>query len=116
MADLAVGPTHAHALRGSEHLRVEIDGLGGAVDDEVRADLRVAVGNRLHGRAHARSPSCIRVHAGSREGTYVRSLTTVTSCRKGDWHGRTPHAFPLARCSTSCASCLPIGCCASSVS
>src|SRR5213078_5303797 len=83
MADLAVGPTHAHALRRSEHLRVEIDGLGGAVDDEVRADLRVAVGNRLHGRAHARSPSCIRVHAGSREGTYVRSLTTGTSCRKG---------------------------------
>src|SRR5437763_16603019 len=29
------------------------------------------------------SPSCIRVHAGSHEGTYVRSLTTGTSCRKG---------------------------------
>ena len=53
VADLAVGPVHAHALLGSEHLCIEIDGPGGAVDDEVRADLRVAVGDGLHGRAHA---------------------------------------------------------------
>src|SRR5215204_4299052 len=70
VADLAVRRGHAHALGGAEHLDIEVDGLCRAVDREVRADAGIAVGDRLHGRAHVGTPSL--------RGTYVRRLTTLT--------------------------------------
>src|SRR5881275_2108066 len=108
MADLAVGPTHAHALRRSEHLRVEIDGLGGTVDDEVRADLGVAVGNRLHGRAHARvsfmhSGSCgftrENVCSEPNDGHIVPQGETGTAGRltRSDWRVARPRARAVFR-------------------
>src|SRR5680860_797022 len=48
VADLVVGGVHSHRLGGTEHLGVEDDGVAGPVDAEIRSDLRVLVGNRLH--------------------------------------------------------------------
>ena len=50
MADATVGPRHAEALCGPEDLLVELDGVRGAVDGQVRGDPRVAVGDGLHCR------------------------------------------------------------------
>src|SRR6185295_1727663 len=52
VADLAVGTTHAHALGGAQDLLVEVDGLRGAVDDEIRGDDRVTVRDGLDLVAH----------------------------------------------------------------
>jgi hypothetical protein len=58
--DLAVGALHPHALRRAEHVTVELDGRGRAVDAEVRDHPRVFLGNRVdlgHGSSSGRFTS-----------------------------------------------------------
>ena len=50
VADVLRGVTgHAHALGGTEHVLVELDGVGRTATAQVRRDARVALGNRMHG-------------------------------------------------------------------
>src|SRR5262249_3330512 len=47
MHQLAVGHRLAHDLLGAKRLLVPVEGLGRSIDDEVRCDGVVAVGNRF---------------------------------------------------------------------
>lgn len=45
VADFAVGAGHAHDFGGAEDVLVVVDGAGGSIDDEVRGDGVVVLGN-----------------------------------------------------------------------
>jgi hypothetical protein len=51
MSDSPVGLRHAHDLSCSKSLFVELDGLGGTLDDQIRRSGVTSLGNRL-GLAH----------------------------------------------------------------
>src|ERR671922_99919 len=50
VSDLARGRAHAHSLLRVQDLHVELDRGVGAVHDQIRGDLRIAVRNWLHVR------------------------------------------------------------------
>src|SRR5439155_26699502 len=65
---LAVGAGHAEQLGRAERLLVEVQRLRGTVDDEVRGDGVIPVGDRLdwHGEPSAAAPTA----GTAQEGTY----------------------------------------------
>ena len=52
MSNFPVRACHAHQLDRSKHLLIKLDGRGCAVDDQVRRECLVTVGNRLYGARH----------------------------------------------------------------